>query len=71
MLTPSPDALHVVKETIATQSPQTAREANSKRSDHRNYAGVSWYGRLLVFGMLLVAGGWELIRLILAVMTLD
>jgi hypothetical protein len=69
--TSSPDALHVVKETIGTQSPQTAKEAISKRRDRRNYADVSWYGRLLIFGMLLVAGGWELFRLILAIMTLD
>jgi hypothetical protein len=70
-ITSSPDALHVAKETIGTQSPQTAKEAIFKRRDRRNYADVSRYARLLIFGVLLVAGGWELFRLILAVMTLD
>ncbi len=34
-------------------------------------ATVSWYGRLLIVSMLLVAAGWELFRLIIAIVTLD
>jgi hypothetical protein len=71
MTTASPDPLRVVKEAIGTQSPQTTKDATSKRRGRRKAAAVSWYGRLLIFSMLLVAAGWEIFRLILAVITLD
>jgi hypothetical protein len=59
MTTASPDPLRVVKETT------------SKRRGRRKAAAVSWYGRLLIFSVLLVAAGWEIFRLILAIITLD
>jgi hypothetical protein len=71
MTTASPDPLPVVKEAIGTPSPQTTKETTSKRRDDRKPAAVSWYGRLLIFSMLLVAAGWEIFRLILTAVTLD
>jgi hypothetical protein len=71
MTTASPDPLRLVKEAIGTQSQQTTKEAISKRRVRRKAAAVSWYGRLLIFSVLLVAAGWEIFRLILAVITLD
>ncbi len=71
MPTASPDSFHVVKETLGTPSPQATRETTSKRRGRRSASTVSWYGRLLIVGMLLVAGGWEIFRLILAFITLD
>ena len=53
------------------QSRQKTQEANSGRRDNRKMATVSWYGRLLIIGMLLVAAGWELFRLIIAIITFD
>lgn len=32
---------------------------------------VSWYGKILVVGALLVAFGWELFHLIITLVTLD
>jgi hypothetical protein len=61
----------VKKEAIGTESPQTIKEATSKRRDRRAAAAVSWYGCLLISSMLLGAAGWEIFRLILAILTLD
>ena len=58
-------------ETTGMQSRQKTQEANSGRPDNRKMATVSWYGRLLIISMLLVAAGWELFRLIIAIITLD
>ena len=58
-------------ETTGRQSRQSTQEANSGRPDNRKMATVSWYGRLLIVSMLLVAAGWELFRLIIAIITLD
>ena len=58
-------------ETTGRQSRQSTQEANSGRPDNRKMATVSWYGRLLIVSMLLVAAGWELFRLIIAIVTLD
>ena len=52
-------------------SRQKTQEANSGRPDNRKMATMSWYGRLLIISMLLVAAGWELFRLIVAIITLD
>jgi hypothetical protein len=71
MMTASPDPSRVVKEAIGTQSPQTTKEAASKRRGRRKAAAVSWYGRLLIFSILLVAAGWEIFRWILAIITFD
>jgi hypothetical protein len=57
-----------VKKTIGTESPQTTKEEISERAHRRT---VSWYGRLLIVSMLLVAAGWEIFRWILAIITLD
>jgi hypothetical protein len=64
MKTASPDRL--AKGPTGTQSPQEI-----ERRDRRKAAGVSWYGRLLIFSMLLVAAGWEFFRLILAAIISD
>lgn len=32
---------------------------------------VSWYGRLLIVGTLLLAAGWEIFRLLLTIVSLD
>lgn len=32
---------------------------------------VSWYGKLLIVGALLLALGWELLRLLIVLLTLD
>ena len=53
------------------QSRQKTQEANSGRGDNCKRATVSWYGRLLIISMLLVAAGWELFRLIIAIITFD
>jgi hypothetical protein len=63
----SPDPPNVVKGTIGPQSLQATKEATSKRPSR----AVSWYGRLLIFSMLLVAAGWEIFRWILAVIVFD
>jgi hypothetical protein len=47
------------------------RTSEIERRDRRKAAGVSWYGRLLIFSMLLVAAGWEFFRLILAAIISD
>jgi hypothetical protein len=71
MPTASPDSLHAVKMTDGTKSPQTTKETAPERRERRKGGPVSWYGRLLIVNMLLVAAGWEIFRLILAIMTLD
>lgn len=71
MTTASPDPSRVGKEAIETHSPQTTEQATSKRRGRWKAAGVSWYGRLLILGMLSVAAGWEIFRLILATIPLD
>jgi len=72
MTTASPDPLDAVKGAIETQSPPRATDGTaSKRRHRRNADAVSWYGRLLIFSTLLVAAGWEIFRLILAVITAD
>ena len=53
------------------QSRQKTQETSSGQRDNRKGAPVSWYGRLLIISMLLVAAGWELFRLIIAIITLD
>ena len=47
-------------EITGMHSRQKTQEANSGRPDNRKMATMSWYGRLLIISMLLVAAGWEL-----------
>jgi len=71
MTTTSPDPLHVTK-ARGTSSQQPTQEATtSKRQGRRKTTTVSWYCTLLIVGTLMVAGGWELFRWILAIITLD
>ncbi|MGY4567156.1 hypothetical protein [Bradyrhizobium sp. USDA 3256] len=42
-----------------------------RRRPRRSGPTVSWYGRLLIAGALLVAAGWEVFRLLLTLITLD
>lgn len=41
------------------------------RRHPRSGPSVSWYGRLLIVGALLVGAGWEIFRLLLTIITLD
>jgi hypothetical protein len=52
-------------------SSQKAEHEVSGRRDDRRGATVSWYGKLLIVGMLLVAAGWQIFRWILTIITLD
>ncbi len=71
MPTTPPDSLDTVKTTGGTKSTRTTRETASNPRERREGRSVSWYGRLLIVSMLLVAAGWEIFRWILAVITLD
>jgi len=51
--------------------PQTAKAADSKRKARSRLATVSWYGRLLIIGLLLAAAGWELFQWVLVIITQD
>jgi hypothetical protein len=67
----SRDPPHVNK-AGRTPSPQPTEEmTNVKQQRREKAATVSWYGRLLIVGTLLVAAGWEIFRWILAIITLD
>ncbi|KQW21996.1 hypothetical protein ASC80_00900 [Afipia sp. Root123D2] len=62
--------LHVTK-ACGTPSPQPKKPENSKRQGRRKTANVSWYGKLLIIGTLMVAAGWEIFQLILTIITPD
>ena len=58
--------------TVATfNDRRTPAGTSSPRQCRRSGPTVSWYGRLLIIGTLLVAAGSEIFRLLLAVLTLD
>ena len=59
--------------TPAADGPFSRRTQNesSRPRDNRKGATVSWYGKLLIVSMLLVAAGWEIFRWILMIITLD
>ena len=70
MTTTSPDPLPV--KTSEIQLAEGAKETHApQRRGRRKAAAVSWYGRLLIVSMLLVAAGWELFRWIVMIITLD
>ena len=50
-----------------SDAPQHGAEFGPRRKSPT----VSWYGKLLIISTLLVAGGWEFFRLIIAILTLD
>jgi len=50
---------------------QTRVAKASRRKWVRNSPTVSWYGKILIIGALLVTFGWELFHLIITLMTLD
>ena len=52
-----------------TQS--SARKVTSSPKIPSRQATISWYGRFLIFGTILIAVGWELFRVVLAIITLD
>jgi hypothetical protein len=66
-----PSSSQGLTETTGMQSRQKTQEANSGQRANRKRVTVSRYGRLLTISMLLVATGWELFRLIIAIITLD
>jgi len=49
----------------------TTPGTSSPRQRRRSGPTVSWYGHFLIIGTLLVAAGWEIFQLLLAVLTLD
>ena len=55
---------------IRSLQPPKGREV-PQGLDRRKSATVFLFGRLLTISMLLVAAGWELFRLIIAIITLD
>jgi len=61
----------VQEQVLRRPPPQRTEDEPSRRRDHRKGAPVSWYGKLLIVGLLLVAVGWEIFRLILTIITLD
>lgn len=67
--TVTPD--HGVSElrTSARPRPGTLEQPSRKRT--RIGPTVSWYGKILVIGALLITFGWELFHLIIALVTLD
>ena len=67
MTTISPDS---AKQSSRIRSPLVTKGIDSKRQARGKTTTVSWYGSLLIFGML-VAAGWEIFRWILAIITLD
>jgi hypothetical protein len=52
-------------------SDRTGQKPRASYQRRRIGPTVSWYGRLLIVGALLVAMGWELFRLMLVVLSLD
>ena len=68
MTTTSPDA---AKQSSRIRSPLVTKGIDSKLQAPGRTTTVSWYGSLLIFGMLLVAAGWKIFLWILAIITLD
>ena len=56
---------------VATSAPTPTLDQPMRRRHLRNGPTVSWYGRLMIVGTLLVAAGWEIFRLLLTIITLD
>jgi len=56
---------------VATSAPTPTLDQPIRGRHLRNGPTVSWYGRLLIVGALLVASGWEIFRLLLTIITLD
>lgn len=50
---------------------QSARIDPHRRPNQKTQTRVSWYGTLLIVSTLLLAAGWELLRWIVLVVTLD
>ena len=70
MTTTSPGPLPV--KTSEIQSSEGAKKTHApQRRGRRKAAPVSWYSRLLIVSMLLVAAGWELFQWIVTIVTLD
>ena len=60
----------VARQTLAPEDTR-GKLRTTGQSGNRKMATMSWYGRVLIINMLLVAAGWELFRLIVAIITLD
>jgi len=56
---------------VTTSAPTPTLDQPKRRRHLRNGPTVSWYGRLMIVGTLLVAAGWEIFRLLLTIITLD
>ena len=56
---------------VATSAPTPTLDQSMRRRHLRNGPTVSWYGRLLIVGALLVAAGWQIFQLLLTIITLD
>ncbi|QOZ28507.1 hypothetical protein XH93_36645 [Bradyrhizobium sp. CCBAU 51753] len=56
---------------VATSAPTPTIDQPVRRRHLRRGPTISWYGRLLIVGALLVAAGWEIFRLLLTIITMD
>jgi hypothetical protein len=65
------------KASIGAAALPTAERVRSSQDERsvphpvRIRSTVSWYGKLLIVGALLLALGWELLRLLIVLLTLD
>ena len=55
---------------LGADKPRTSAATKTTRGDRKGPT-VSWYGRLVIIATLLLAAGWEIFRLLMAVVTLD
>ena len=71
-LAASPDrALQALAEPPTKEAMATPKAAKTGERGRLKAATVSSYGSLLIISTLLVATGWELFRLILAIIAMD
>jgi hypothetical protein len=69
MTTASPGPLHA-SERHEPPSPR-AKATATERQGRRKINTAAWYVTILIGGTLLLAAGWEIFRLLLAIITLD
>jgi hypothetical protein len=58
-------------DSSATALPRSEAKKRPFRKPARLNPTVSWYGKIIIIGALLVTFGWELFHLVIALMTLD
>ena len=71
-LAASPDrSVQALAKLTAKTSVPSSKDAKAGERNRPRAATVSWYGSLLIISTLLVAAGWELFRLVLAIVVMD